>query len=494
MADISIDPPAVNDLGFDPNALRKKYDLERDRRVRSRRQRTVRRDHRPFRPLPRRPVRRSRLHAGAGRARGRGTGGGRRLRRPAGGRAAARAGVDDLCIIEKAAATSAAPGTGTAIPARPATPKATSTCRCSRRPATCRKASTRAHPRSSSTRGASAAFPPVPVGAVPDGDHRHALARGRAPAGWSPPIVARCVARALRRAGRRAVEPAQAAGHSGRGQLQGPHLPHQPLGLRLHRRRLEGGSPAWPTSASASSAPAPPPCNACRTWARARRSCSCSSARRHRWTCATIAPPIPTGSSRLQPGWQRERMDNFTTVISGGRFEVDLVNDGWTDLITNILLAARARLPGRRRGGREHRRLVQLADYQKMERVRARVDAVVKDRATAEALKPWYNQFCKRPCFHDQYLPTFNRPNVHLIDTVRQGGGAHHRARRGGGRQRIRTRLPDLRHRASRWAPISPAAGLRGARPQRPDADGQVEGRRVSTFHGLFTRGFPNCS
>ena len=36
-------------------------------------------------------------------------------------------------------------------------------------------------------------------------------------------------------------------------------------------------------------------------------------------------------------------------------------------------------------------------------------------------MKPWYRQFCKRPCFHDEYLPTFNRPNVHLVDTAGRG-------------------------------------------------------------------------
>ena len=59
--------------------------------------------------------------------------------------------------------------------------------------------------------------------------------------------------------------------------------------------------------------------------------------------------------------------------------------------------------------------LIELADDQAMDRVRARIDSVVQDPATAEALKPWYKQFCKRPCFHDDYLPTFNRPNVHQI-------------------------------------------------------------------------------
>ena len=60
---------------------------------------------------------------------------------------------------------------------------------------------------------------------------------------------------------------------------------------------------------------------------------------------------------------------------------------------------------------------MELADFEKMNQVRARVDEIVEDPATAEALKPWYRQFCKRPTFNDDYLPTFNRPNVTLVDT-----------------------------------------------------------------------------
>ena len=67
------------------------------------------------------------------------------------------------------------------------------------------------------------------------------------------------------------------------------------------------------------------------------------------------------------------------------------------------------------------RKTMELADYQKMNQVRARVDAIVKDPATAAALKPWYRQFCKRPCFHDEYLQTYNRPNVTLVDTKGKG-------------------------------------------------------------------------
>ena len=64
---------------------------------------------------------------------------------------------------------------------------------------------------------------------------------------------------------------------------------------------------------------------------------------------------------------------------------------------------------------------MELADFKKMNQIRARVDAIVKDKKTAEALKPWYRQFCKRPTFNDEYLPAFNRPNVKLVDTMGRG-------------------------------------------------------------------------
>ncbi len=66
-------------------------------------------------------------------------------------------------------------------------------------------------------------------------------------------------------------------------------------------------------------------------------------------------------------------------------------------------------------------REIEFADFAKMEEIRARVDQLVTDRATAQALKPWYGYFCKRPCFHDEYLQTFNRDNVTLVDTEGRG-------------------------------------------------------------------------
>src|SRR6185312_203081 len=94
--------------------------------------------------------------------------------------------------------------------------------------------------------------------------------------------------------------------------------------------------------------------------------------------------------------------------------------DGWTEIIGRLLLiASKARKQGASKG--DAARLMQIADYQKMESIGQRAEQVVQDRTAADALKPWYNQFCKRPCFHDAYLPTFNRPNVTLVDTDGRG-------------------------------------------------------------------------
>ena len=60
-------------------------------------------------------------------------------------------------------------------------------------------------------------------------------------------------------------------------------------------------------------------------------------------------------------------------------------------------------------------------NFRIMEQIRTRVDMVVKHPKTAAALKPYYPYRCKRPTFHDEYLPTFNLPLVHLVDTAPLG-------------------------------------------------------------------------
>ncbi|HCO91633.1 MAG TPA: monooxygenase, partial [Alphaproteobacteria bacterium] len=106
--------------------------------------------------------------------------------------------------------------------------------------------------------------------------------------------------------------------------------------------------------------------------------------------------------------------------VSGGFAEEDLVNDGWTEIVRNILLLMRIE-KNKNLTPEELAAKAELADFQKMEQVRARAEAIVKDPNVAESLKPYYRQFCKRPCFHDDYLETFNRPNVTLVDTQGKG-------------------------------------------------------------------------
>lgn len=129
-------------------------------------------------------------------------------------------------------------------------------------------------------------------------------------------------------------------------------------------------------------------------------------------------PTDPQWAVGLRPGWQRHRMENFNALVNGQPADEDLVADGWTDIIRNLVVL---RSQASRNGDSDAAELVQLADFRKMEQIRARVDAIVDDPATAEALKPYYDQFCKRPCFHDEYLDTFNRPNVELVDTHGRG-------------------------------------------------------------------------
>ena len=132
----------------------------------------------------------------------------------------------------------------------------------------------------------------------------------------------------------------------------------------------------------------------------------------------------PDFAQQLEPGWQQRRMENFNILVSGGDQDEDLVADGWTEIFRNLTgIAAKtaSRELGRRLSSREKGELMELLDFQKMNQVRSRAEAIINDPNTAEALKPWYRQFCKRPCFHDEYLPTFNRPNVTLVDTDGRG-------------------------------------------------------------------------
>ncbi|EKG09679.1 Flavin-containing monooxygenase-like protein [Macrophomina phaseolina MS6] len=122
-------------------------------------------------------------------------------------------------------------------------------------------------------------------------------------------------------------------------------------------------------------------------------------------------------------GWQLKRMENFAShITNAANGQQDLVDDGWSH----------ASAFGVQVGGdgwgvitpdkiEEHVKTVHALDLPRTERIRRRVNDIVKDQATAEKLKAWYPSWCKRPCFHDDYLAAFNKPNVHLIDTNGKG-------------------------------------------------------------------------
>ena len=203
----------------------------------------------------------------------------------------------------------------------------------------------------------------------------------------------------------------------------------------------------------------------------------------------------PEWAAALEPGWQEHRMANFNTLVSGGDQDVDLVADGWTDIFRNLTgIAAKtaSRKLGRRLTGGEKAELMEMADYQKMGTVRARAEAIVRDSDTAEKLKPWYRQFCKRPCFHDEYLPTFNRPNVELVDS--QGKGV----------ERVTENGVVINGREYAVDCLIFATGFevgtsytRRAGYDIVGSGGQILSEKwadgLSTLHGLQTNGFPNC-
>lgn len=123
----------------------------------------------------------------------------------------------------------------------------------------------------------------------------------------------------------------------------------------------------------------------------------------------------------LEPGWQEERAATFAAAILGlGEVPREWQDDGWARFAKNIdLLVA---IQGSELTAEQRNELTQLADFKTMDEIRARVSENIKNPETAEKLKAFYNQFCKRPVFNDEYLDTFNRPSVELIDVSASKG------------------------------------------------------------------------
>jgi cyclohexanone monooxygenase len=205
-------------------------------------------------------------------------------------------------------------------------------------------------------------------------------------------------------------------------------------------------------------------------------------------------PTDPEWAKSLKPGWQAERIANFQTGSMGfyAPDETDLVCDIWTEIARNLHAELEAEgwpqlTPEEFAARRE------LMDYRVMERMRRRVDETVKDKATAEALKPWFRFMCKRPLSNNEYYPCFNQPNVKLIDvSATQGVEAMTEKgfMAGGIEYPVDCMIfasgfevtSDLKR---RWG-IDQVLGKRGQSIYDHWRDGP------STFHGVLTDGFPN--
>ena len=123
-------------------------------------------------------------------------------------------------------------------------------------------------------------------------------------------------------------------------------------------------------------------------------------------------PTDPDFGPGLEPGWQRARMDNFQSIMLGRPVEVDQVDDGWTHHYAAVHHPPR----DKDMTMAEYLRSAEELDYRIMDAHRRRVEELVADPATAEILKPYYRYLCKRPCFHDEYLPSLNNSNVTVVD------------------------------------------------------------------------------
>ncbi len=221
-----------------------------------------------------------------------------------------------------------------------------------------------------------------------------------------------------------------------------------------------------------------------------------------------------------KPGWHNERRNNFESLLTGAPIKEDLVSDGWTEAFRLLFGSIRSRAPSKLKmlswaltsvaspemyklGLKQYmtnkamahmdiRNAMQMADYQKMEKVRSRADEIVQNKDTAESLKPYYNQFCKRPCFHDEYLQTFNLPNVELIDTD------------GKGLNEISEKGVVFEGKEYEVDCIIFATGFEVGTDYSRRAGYQIYGvdglsvsnkwqKGLSTFHGMHSKGFPNC-
>ncbi|MEQ8485526.1 MAG: NAD(P)/FAD-dependent oxidoreductase [Pseudomonadales bacterium] len=186
-----------------------------------------------------------------------------------------------------------------------------------------------------------------------------------------------------------------------------------------------------------------------------------------------------------EPGWARARRARFAK-ISAGRTAIQ-AND---DYLAGRVPDFKERKQHERALSPDEMIEKQLdTNFRIMEQIRARVDAIVEDPKTAAALKPYYPYGCKRPTFHDEYLPTFNLPHVHLVDTAPLG--VRQINERGVVHDGVEYPLDVLIYATGfQWMATSTFNLITGRDGRTLKEKWETEGTR--TFLGVHSHGFPN--
>lgn len=195
-------------------------------------------------------------------------------------------------------------------------------------------------------------------------------------------------------------------------------------------------------------------------------------------------------AASLKPGWQQRRHHNFNSLVNGHPQEENLVGDLWTTILTAVTGQHLVEAPLDTLALEDQVALAEIADMQIMRTVHARIEDIVEDPATAEALKPWFGAVCKRPTFNDEYLQSFNRPSVHLVaspdgiegftETGLVVAGEHYEV----DCIVFATGFETGSSTADRYG--YDVVGRNGVSMQEEFADG------AKTLHGFFSIGFPN--
>jgi cation diffusion facilitator CzcD-associated flavoprotein CzcO len=200
-------------------------------------------------------------------------------------------------------------------------------------------------------------------------------------------------------------------------------------------------------------------------------------------------------SIATNPGWQLQRNLNFFAFLNNvsPKPTQNLVDDEWTRFPSFSALLGGPSYNVTRENVADHVAALHALDHPRSEQVRKRVEDEVSDLKTAKGLQAWYPGWCKRPCFHDEYLPAFNRENVTLVDT--DGKGIERMTEKGivaGGEEFEVDMIVWSTGFLAPGGGMMEKAGIEIVGREGRTLDQKFEEGGMATLHGVMSRGFPN--